>query len=153
MSPVHRYCVSGPVKIDIRLIEEIEAVAMIDCDWLDPGEAEAVRRLRGWHRTRYGSVTVDAFWLADVRNFLDDLLGLGSECDEELKAAEYDRALYAKVKARITEDGYCGDCQWCRSLSLRDQCDTILDAAGYDGGSRYRAYCLDGEDQDHGGRR
>jgi hypothetical protein len=26
-------------------------------------------------------------------------------------------------------------------LRLRDQCDAILDAAGYYGGSRYEAYC------------
>lgn len=120
-----------------------DALAAMDGCWLRLEEVHAVQRLRGWHRQQYGRITVDAYWLADTRNVLDGMtLSLGSECDEELAQAEYDPDLQAQIAARMKADRGCGECTWCRCLDLRDQCDAILDKAGYDGGSRYRAYAL-----------
>lgn len=119
-----------------------------DCQILNVDEIHAVQQLRGWHRQRYGNITVDAWWLTAVRNMLDSLtLSLGEECDEMLREAEYDPELHAQIKARMDRDQGCGDCQWCQALDLRDRCDAILDAAGFDGGTYYRAYCL-GETQE-----
>lgn len=167
MSPVTRACIPGPVVIDVNLLHLIEAALMMDTaeppgvvaplaaqewderpdtcvhDLLDADECHTVQRLRGWHRTRYGRIKVDAYWLAATRNLLDALtLSLGSECDYMLQQVGYDPELHAEIKARMDADRGCGDCLWCQCLDLRDQCDEILDAAGYDGGSRYRAYVL-----------
>ena len=116
-------------------------------------EIHAVQRLWGWHRARHGRVTVDAYWLAETRNVLDNLtLSYGEECDQAIEdfgldgvttgePAEVDREIRAEVLAYLREYGTCGECNWCHVLRLRDQCDAILDAAGYYGGSYYDAYC------------
>jgi hypothetical protein len=119
-------------------------------------EVHAVQRLRGWHRTRSGSVTVDACWLAEVRNLLDSLtFSYEEECDQTLKDYGLDRVrpvdtlpdgpdgpeVRAEVLVYFRKYDSCGECNWCHVLRLRDQCDAILDAAGYYGGSRYEAYC------------
>jgi hypothetical protein len=147
-----------PASKIARLIEIVERVgrreaerypalvhaweAASDCMLLTVDEIYAIQRLRGWHRQQYGNITVDAYWLAEVRNVLDTLtLALGNECDEELAQAKQDGAeWYAEMQARMDRDQGCGDCQWCQALDLRDRCDAILDAAGFHGGSRYRAY-------------
>lgn len=116
-------------------------------------EVHAIQRLRGWHRTRHGNVTVDAYWLAETRNVLDSLtLSYGEECDGTIedfglgrvttgKPAKVDREIRAEVLAYLRKYKTCGECNWCHVLRLRDQCDALLDAAGYYGGSRYEAYC------------
>jgi len=59
-------------------------------------EIHAVQRLRGWHRARHGSVTVDAYWLAKTRNVLDSLtFSYGEECDGTIEDFGLD-----KVRAR-----------------------------------------------------
>lgn len=58
----------------------------LDGCWLYLDEIHAIQRLRGWHRARYGRVTVDAYWLARARNVLDNLtLSLEGECEEMLE--------------------------------------------------------------------
>ncbi len=114
--------------------------AASDCMILTVDEIYAIQRLRGWHRQRYGNIAVDAYWLTKVRNVLDTLaLGLGSECDTELENATGE-PWHLEMKSRMERGQGCGDCLWCQALELRDRCDAILDAAGYNGGSRYRAY-------------
>jgi hypothetical protein len=117
-----------------------------DGSLLDIDEIHAIQQLRGWHRQRYGNIVVDAYWLAAVRNVLDTLtLALGSECDTELKQAKADGGdWYPEMQARMDREQMCGECQRCQAMDLRDRCDAILDAAGFHGGSRYRAYCKAG---------
>ena len=121
-----------------------DTLEALDCCWLRLGEIHAVQRLRGWHRTRYGRVTVDAYWLTDVRNVLDGLtLSLDSECEDELRQLDWPGAygIHSEVIKSMIRTGYCGECQWCSALRLRDEVDAILDGAGYYGGSYYEAYC------------
>lgn len=118
-------------------------------------EIHAIQQLRGWHRSRYGRVTVDAARLAEVRNVLDGLsLSFGEECDQTIEDYWLDRVrsdgkyrtgpdgieVRAEVLAYLRKHGSCGECSWCHAVRLRDECDSILDAAGYYGGSRYEAY-------------
>lgn len=122
-----------------------DTLRVLDGEWLHLEEIHTVQRLRGWHRARYGAITVDAWWLAATRNLLDNLtLSLGSECDETLRELAYpgNEDLLAAAKRQMARTGYCGECQWCTVLRLRDETDTALDAAGYEGGVYYRAYCL-----------
>lgn len=132
----------------------------LDGCWLCLDEIHAIQQLRGWHRARYGRVTVDAYWLARARNVLDNLtLSLEGECEEMLEEYGLSRvgvipqfpvppqwqSAHVRERAAILksmqETDTCGECQWCQALRLRDRCDGILDNAGYDGGSRYNAYC------------
>lgn len=185
MSEVHRCLTRGPVRIDVRLLDAIEAVTRIgeapgpsivaplqgradeheaayrspeddevlvaavreamDGCWLRLWEAHCVQRLRGWNRARRGGIVVDAYWLAAVANILDSLtLSCESECEETL--AEWDRprasdfAPWTAMIKSMIRSGECGECDWCVSLRLRDEANTILDAAGFYGGSRYEAY-------------
>lgn len=110
-------------------------------------EVDAVQRLRGWHRARYGTVTTDAAALSQVRNFLDGLLlsGYGQDCEQLLSEIEDDECCAeeaAIVKAAIDGGKDCLRCEDCRILTLRDRCDETLDANGYDGGVYYRSYVL-----------
>jgi hypothetical protein len=125
-----------------QLVED--AREALDCCWLSLDEVHAVQRLRGWHRARYGGVTVDAYWLAAVRNVLDGLtLSLGEECEGELRQLDWPGAyeIHAAVIKSMIRTGRCSECQWCTVLRLRDEVDAILDAAGYYGGVYYEAYC------------
>lgn len=106
-------------------------------------EADALQRLRGWHRLRHGTVTVEAAYLCEVRNLLDSLtISLGSSCEEELEALKDEGLtdLAAEAEAAIAASGFCGYCEWCRFLELRDRCDDALDASGHYGSSYYQAY-------------
>lgn len=112
-----------------------------DGSWLELWELHAIQRLRGWHRVRYGSVTVDRDTLADVCRVLDVLTcALGNECDETLCEVGVDQVRVAPVAdtefwpanwrglvlASMRETGYCGDCLWCQVCRLYDQCREIL---------------------------
>lgn len=142
---------------DDELVADTEKLLADYGSWLYPEEIHVVQRLRGWHRTRYGRVTVDAYWLTAARNLMDSLtLSLGEECDETLREYGLDRVggritfdpsaypggreIRAEVLKSMRETGGCGDCKFCIALRLRDECDSILDAAGYYGGSYYEAY-------------
>lgn len=187
MSQVHRPRHSGKVAIDVRLLQEIEGAAMIDCEpppgviaplaarfqaerdayrspyldddltaevekalhpygaFLDLEEIHAVQQLRGWHRARYGRITVDAGHLSAVRNLLDDLtLSLGDSCEDEQRDCdpEWEPEIAAQIAESMARTGRCGECAWCTALWLRDECDAVLDAAGHEGGVYYRAYVL-----------
>ena len=104
--------------------------AASDGSLLTVDEIHAIQQLRGWHRQRYGNITVDTCWLAEVRNVLDTLtLALGSECDTELENAKRDGdEWYPQIQARMDREQMCGECQWCQAMDLRDSCDAILDA-------------------------
>lgn len=128
---------------DKQLVED--AREALDCEWLSLDEIHAIQRLRGWHRARYGKISVDAYWLAAVRNVLDTLtLSLDSQCDETLRELKYpgNEDLLADAKRSMRRTGRCGECQWCTVLRLRDETDSALDAAGYEGGVYYRCYVL-----------
>jgi hypothetical protein len=117
-----------------------------DGSFADLEETHYVQQLRGWNRARHGRITVDARWLTAVRNALDGLtLSLDEECERELDHLDYPDGyeLRAEVTKSMLRTGTCGECQWCTSLRLRDECDAILDAAGYHGGTYYEAYCRD----------
>lgn len=148
---------SSPPAADPALEEDIETALGRYGGVLHLDEIHAIQRLRGWHRTRHGNITVDAYWLAETRNVLDTLTFDGEECDQVLGEYGLDRVTagpgvtpaydgFARERARIlqalAETGSCGVCAFCRELRLRDECDTILDNAGYDGGHCYRAYAL-----------
>lgn len=145
------------------LVLTAETQEALDGHWLSLWETHAIQRLRGWSRARYGLITVDARWLSAVRNVLDDFtLSFGDACDETLReygidAVRSDAArdtshwpgfadVRAEVLASMAKHRICGECTWCRALLLRDEVDAVLDAAGFDGGVYYRAYCL-GETQ------
>lgn len=118
---------------------------VMDGEWLHVEEIHAIQRLRGWHRARYGRITVDAYWLADVRNVLETLtMALGSTCDEEIEELRYpgNEDILATAEALMEATGYCGECRWCTVLRLRDETDRALDAAGYEGGVYYRTLSL-----------
>lgn len=116
---------------------------VMDDVWLlELWELHAIQRLRGWHRLRYGSVTVDRDALSQVCSALSNLsCGLGNECDEALRECGVDRVRIApvgdpgawlapwrgQVLASMRETGYCGDCLWCQVCHLHDQCSAILD--------------------------
>lgn len=141
------------------LVLTAETQETLDGHWLSLRETHAIQRLRGWSRTRYGLITVDARWLSAVRNVLDDFtLSFGDACDETLREYGIDAVLvnaardtshwpgFANVLASMAKYRMCGKCTWCRAILLRDEVDAVLDAAGFDGGVYHRAYCL-GETQ------
>lgn len=121
--------------------------------WLKIWEAHVVQRLRGWHRARGGQVACDAWWLSAAYNVLDDFtLGFNSGCDETLEELGLDQVRpapgpsvlpvdRAAVLASMNDGRGCGECDWCTALRLRDEVNDVLNAAGFDGGSRFRAYC------------
>jgi hypothetical protein len=135
----------------------------LDGHWLSLWETRAIQRLRGWHRARYGLIEVDARWLTAVRNVLDNFtLSFDDRCEETAEEYGIDRVrpvtgdspawpgpadARTEVLALMSAYNRCGECDWCRSLTLRTEVDAVLDAAGFDGGVYYRAYCL-GETQE-----
>jgi hypothetical protein len=113
----------------------------LDGGWLRLYEIRPIQQLRGWHRTRYGNVTVPRHRLEEVARVLDGLtLALGSECDETLREYDADQVGppprhpcpdnywpgYVRERAGVlrsmAETGYCGECTWCQVVRLRDQC-------------------------------
>lgn len=116
-------------------------------DWWEILEVDAIQRLRGWHRLRYGTAAVRAEHLSAVRNFLDALLidAYGEHCEdllEEIGDDPYCADEAASVRAAIEQGVGCHCCENCRIHDLRDRCDDALDANGYDGGVYYRVYHL-----------
>jgi hypothetical protein len=119
--------------------------------WLDLEEAHVLQRLRGWNRARRGAILVDARWLTAARNVMDNLTySFEDRCEDEIEdlraEGEYAGELLAKAEVRVALHGTCGECDFCRALDLRDECDRLLDAAGFDGGVYYHAYAR-GESQ------
>jgi hypothetical protein len=111
--------------------------------YLELLQLDALQRLRGWHRLRYGTITVEAAYLCEVRNLLDSLtMSIGSSCEDELEALKSegldDRA--ARASGAIAAGRCCDECEWCQFLALRDRCDDALDASGHYGSSYYQAY-------------
>lgn len=102
-------------------------------DYLRVREVDAVQRLRGWHRLRYGTVTVDAGALSDVRNVLDGLTLSWTGCEENADGNPYgyDDAELAYVQAQLKKGEMCYRCIWCQFLILRDRIDWLLDAEGF----------------------
>jgi len=128
---------------DLLLCEDTRKA--LDGGWLRLYELRPIQRLRGWHRTRYGNVTVSRGQLTEVARVLDGLtLALGSECDEVLREYDLDGVGppprhpcpdkywpgYVQERAGVlksmAETDYCGECTWCQVVRLRDQCDAIL---------------------------
>ena len=129
---------------DAQLVEDTNKA--LDGGWLRLYEVRPIQQLRGWHRVRYGNVTVSRGILAQVARVLDGLtMALSEECDEIL--AEYDlhrvgppsrhpvpdqywtqhvreRAAILKQASQSRSSLYrCGECTWCQVIRLRDQCE------------------------------
>lgn len=119
-------------------------------DYLTVLEVDAMQRLRGWHRLRYGTITADAQWLSVVRNTLDGLLidGYGEDCEEYVSQLDYDPAELALVAAAIGRGESCYRCERCQYSVMEDRLDALLDAQGYVGLSYYLAYVAATRDQD-----
>lgn len=101
-------------------------------------DVDAVQRLRGWHRLQYGTVTVDARWVCEVRNLLDGLLySWGVECEDYLETLNYDPAERAIVGDAVKDGRCCNRCVWCQFLVMRDRLDVLLDAQGIRAPSYY----------------
>lgn len=116
--------------------------------WLELEEIDAVQRLRGWHRARYGNVTVDVGRLDDVAHVLGNLrLSLDNECDatwdeygissvgldstEDSAGREWRefRDIRSQVLAHASADETCGECLWCWVRKLHVECCRLLFAA------------------------
>jgi len=119
--------------------------AELDGGWLHLDEVYAIIRLRGWHRTSAGRITVDAGALFDVRRVLGNLtLSLGSECEETIQELDYpgnEDLLGAALKS-MRDTGYCGECLWCQVSRLYHECGRELYNAGHEMGIEYRMYAL-----------
>jgi hypothetical protein len=107
--------------------------------YLTVSEVDAVQRLRGWHRLRHGTLTVDAGALSDVRNVLDALTLSWTGCEENADGNPYgyDDAELAYVQAQLKKGEICYRCIWCEFLILRDRIDWLLDDQGFTGRSPY----------------
>jgi hypothetical protein len=119
-------------------------------DYLTVLEVDAMQRLRGWHRLRYGTLTVEARWLAEVRNALDLLVlgGYGEECEDYLSQLDYDPAEHAIVKAAVDAGERCYRCEHCQYVVMTSRLDVILDAQGFVGSPNYQAYAKPARDYD-----
>lgn len=131
-------------ELEGDLVED--TLKALEGGWLQLYELRAIQQLRGWHRLRYGSITVPRDRLEAVSDVLGYLLvnALDSECDDTLKDLDLyrigppprhsvpDRYWAAHVRERasvlklMTEREMCGECTWCQVTRLRDQCDDIL---------------------------
>jgi hypothetical protein len=137
-----------PVPFDEHLEEDSLKARQESGTWLELEEIDAVQRLRGWHRNRYGNVTVDAGRLEDVRYALGGLReALNDECDQT--AEEYGisrvglessddsarrewrdfRWIRSQVIASMSADETCGECHWCWIRRLHIECCRLLEAA------------------------
>lgn len=113
--------------------------------WMDLEEVYVMQRLRGWNRARRGTIVVEACWLTATRNLMDDFTyTVGERCEDEIEELRNEGQqagdLLAQALTRMAGPDTCGECDHCRALDLRDECDRILDAAGFDGGVYYYAY-------------
>lgn len=119
-------------------------------DYLTVLEVDAMQRLRGWHRLRHGTLTVEARWLAEIRNALDLLVlgGYGVECEDYLSELDYDPAERAIVKAAVDADKPCYRCEHCQYCVMTDRLDVLLDAQGFVGSPNYQAYAKPARDYD-----
>jgi len=121
---------SYPYPHDATLDDEIEAAfqkANSPGGWLEIREIHAVQQLRGWHRIRFGTVTVTRERLNGAGRVLADLsAALDCQGDTELASLTHDPALYRQVKTRVEETRYCGECHWCWITRLRDEARSIL---------------------------
>jgi hypothetical protein len=125
---------------DLSLDRERDCVEGIH-DWLRVCEVDAVQRLRGWNRLRYGTITVSAANLCTVRNLFDTLLYEWSECDDYLLGLDDgDPAEVTIVRRAVKEGVCCNRCPHCKFCLLRDRIDVLLDRQGFSGGSQYQAY-------------
>jgi len=98
--------------------------------YLDLLSADALQRMRGWNRLRYGSIRVKARDVSDIRNLVDgltisDLRSCEQWLDEMVDESDDD---YAEIKAKVAADQLCGECEFCEFLALRDRLDGALDA-------------------------
>jgi len=120
---------------DLRLDTDIQCSEGIH-DYLRVLAVDAVQRLRGWHRLRHGTITVEARWLCEVRNLLDSLLySWGIECEDYATGLGPTEA--AIVQAAIEQGRTCTRCPWCQFLVMRDRIDALLDAQGFDDVTSY----------------
>lgn len=134
MPPVHRYARPGSlVTVPPDVPDAVRWV--LDDDWQattwcgDSAEEtfgtdslHAVRTLHAKRRYPAGRIRVDAHALCLIRNLLDlETLNGCPECD--------DFAKYEGVE--VDEYGYCGECHWCRCITLRDRLDYWLDRQGF----------------------
>jgi hypothetical protein len=104
-------------------------------DWLRLMEVDAVQRLRGWHRLRYGTVTVDARDLCEVRNIINALTLSWSTCEAFIDDLDGDER--ESAEAALARGECCYRCRWCEFLVLRDRIDVMLDDQGFVGGPYY----------------
>jgi hypothetical protein len=142
LPPWHR----APYDPDIE--QDILKARQESGTWLELEEIDAVQRLRGWHRARYGNVTVDAKRLDDVRYALGNLSeALNDECDQTLE--EYGlasvgldsseesarrewrdfRAIRSAVLASMSAGETCGECHWCWIRRLHIEICALVEAA------------------------
>lgn len=122
---------------DDDLVAAVQATPVHD--YLSLMEVDAAQRLRGWHRLRHGTLTVDAEALSDVRNVLDGLTLTWTGCEENAEGNPYgyDDAELAYVQAQLEKGHICYRCTWCQFLILRDRIDYLLDAQGFTDRSPY----------------
>ena len=131
---------------DDQLVEDIRKA--LDGGWLQLDEVRAFQRLRGWHRVRYGNVTVPREHLADAAYMLGCISSdYADECDQTLEDYGLSRVgppedpywvtgphwpsrirERAGVLKSMAERGTCGECTYCQIVSLREQCYAILNA-------------------------
>jgi len=137
-----------PAPYDDELEQDSLKARQESGTWLELEEIDAVQRLRGWHRARYGNVTVEAKRLDDVRYALGNLReALEGECDQTME--EYGisrvgiessedsarrewrdfRAIRSQVIASMSADETCGECHWCWIRRLHIECCALLEAA------------------------
>lgn len=140
-----------PERVDQVLRDRWYASGMEDVhDFLEPWEVYVVYRLRGWHRLRHGTVTVDARWLCEVRNLLDGLALSWNDCEVYAADLGWDEGgpELLIVKRAVAEGRLCWRCERCRFVVVRDRIDVALDRQGFDGGAYYEHYARPEYDPD-----
>jgi hypothetical protein len=145
----HRFAWRNP-WLDDELQDDIRKVVDSYGCILDLEEIHAVQQLRGWHRARYGTVTVPVRRLAAVRDMLGDLQhSLNDECRDTLEEFGLSRVTLASavdladreypsfrearadvLASMAAGEDCCGECEWCWVRRLHIECAAILAAAG-----------------------
>jgi hypothetical protein len=130
-------------ELDRTLVADTEEA--LEGGWLRLYELRPIQQLRGWHRARYGNITVSRDLLVEVARVLDGLtLALDSECDDPVEDyglsqvgppprhpipddwwPRHVQERTAVLKS-MTETGFCGECTWCQVVRLRDRCENML---------------------------
>lgn len=120
---------NGWIGADVEAALRADIAEALAPSWLELFEVSAFQRLRGWHRLRYGSITVPRDRLADVRRALNTIaMAISSECDteiDELKDCDPPE-LYQRAIKSMADTGYCGECQWCTAVRLWERCEELL---------------------------